>query len=254
MNATAFSITFSANTAPSRAAMISNHVGFRARAAVREVAKVYGLPEQEIKAVTQRMGYYWSIHNLEDSIQHHPVYKDMELKDPWPEIIRLAVKLDGYPRHMSVHCGGIVIVPDRIDRYVPVEPAPKGVPIIQWEKDQAEDAGLIKIDLLGNRSLAVIRDALAAIKENYGIEIDYEQWDPTTDAKTQDLIRRGDTVGVFYVESPVDAAAAAEVPDGRFRSSGDPQLDHTSCGQQVYSRICAAPARRFLPVAASYPG
>jgi error-prone DNA polymerase len=185
-----------------RAAMISNHVGFRARAAVREVAKVYGLPEQEIKAVTQRMGYYWSIHYLEDSLNNHPVYKDMELKDPWPEIIRLAVKLDGYPRHMSVHCGGIVIVPDRVDRYVPVEPAPKGVPIIQWEKDQAEDAGLIKIDLLGNRSLAVIRDALAAVKENYGKEIDYEQWDPTVDVKTQDLIRRGDTIGVFYVESP----------------------------------------------------
>ena len=185
-----------------KAAMISNHVGFRARAAVREVAKVYGLPEQEIKAVTQRMGYYWSIRCLEDSIRHHPIYKDMELKDPWPEIIRLAVKLDGYPRHMSVHCGGIVIVPDRIDRYVPVEPAPKGVPIIQWEKDQAEDAGLIKIDLLGNRSLGVIRDALAAIKENYGTEIDYEQWDPTTDAQTQNLIRKGDTIGVFYVESP----------------------------------------------------
>ncbi len=187
---------------PDRAAMISNHVGFRARAAVREVAKVYGLPEQEIQAVTQRMGYYWSIQHLENSIQKHPVYKDMDLKDPWPEIVRLAVKLDGYPRHLSVHCGGIVIVPDRMDRYVPVEPAPKGVPIIQWEKDQAEDSGLIKIDLLGNRSLAVIRDALAAVKENYGKEIDYAQWDPTTDAKTRDFIRRGDTIGVFYVESP----------------------------------------------------
>ncbi len=185
-----------------RAAMISNHVGFRARAGIREVAKVYGLPEQEIKAVTQRIGYYWSARYLEDSVRNHPIYKDMELKDPWPEIIRMAVKLEGYPRHMSVHCGGVVIVPDRIDRYVPVEPAPKGVPIIQWEKDQAEDAGLIKIDLLGNRSLAVVRDALAAIKENYGKEIDYEQWDPTTDSRTQDLIRRGDTVGVFYVESP----------------------------------------------------
>jgi error-prone DNA polymerase len=185
-----------------RAAMISNHVGFRARAAVREVAKVYGLPEQEIKLVTGRMGYYWSLNHLEDSIQNHPVYKDMDLKEPWPEIIRLATKLDGYPRYLSVHCGGVVVVPDRIDRYVPVEPAPKGVPIIQWEKDQAEDAGLIKIDLLGNRSLAVIRDALSAIKENYGTDIDYEQWDPTEDARTQDLIRRGDTIGVFYVESP----------------------------------------------------
>ncbi len=185
-----------------RTAMISNHVGFRARAAVREIAKVYGLPEAEIKAVTQRMGYYWSIRHLPDFVMHDPVYKDMELKDPWPEIVRLAVRLEGYPRNMSVHCGGVVIVPDRIDCHVPFEPAPKGVRIIQWEKDQAEDAGLVKIDLLGNRSLAVIRDALAAIKENYGVVIEYDRWDPTEDLRTQELIRRGDTVGVFYVESP----------------------------------------------------
>ena len=185
-----------------RAAMISNHVGFRARAAVREVAKVYGLPEQEIKSVTERMGYYWSIRHLPDFVRHDPVYKDMDLKDPWPEIVDWAVKLEGYPRNLSVHCGGVVIVPDRIDRHVPVERAPKGVQIVQWEKDQAEDAGLVKIDLLGNRSLAVIRDALAAVRENCGVEIDYAAWDPTTDPATQELIRRGDTVGVFYVESP----------------------------------------------------
>ncbi len=200
-----------------RAAMISNHVGFRARAAVREVAKVYGIPEQEIQSVTQRMGFFWPLRNLEDSIRRHPAYKDMELKPPWPEIIRLAVRLDGYPRHMSVHCGGVVVAPDRIDRYVPVEPAPKGVPIIQWEKDQAEDAGLIKIDLLGNRSLSVIRDALAAIKENYGREIDDGRWDPTADPKTQDLFRRGDTVGVFYVESPATRQLQRKCRTGDFQ-------------------------------------
>lgn len=185
-----------------RAAMISNHVGFRPRAATREIAKVYGLPEQEISAVTRRMGYYWSLRNLEERMSNNPMYKDIDLKPPWPEIFRLAARLRGFPRHMSVHCGGIVIVPDRIDRYVPVERAPKGLPIIQWEKDQAEDAGLIKIDLLGNRSLSVIRDALAAVHENYGIAIDYDQWDPTEDAATQELFRRGDTIGVFYTESP----------------------------------------------------
>ena len=82
--------------------MISNHVGFRPRAATREIAKVYGLPEQEIKAVTQRMGYYWSLSHLEDTIRNHPVYKDMELKEPWPEIIRLAGKLKGLsPLHVG---------------------------------------------------------------------------------------------------------------------------------------------------------
>jgi error-prone DNA polymerase len=185
-----------------RTAMISNHVGFRSRAGVREIAKVYGLPDAEIKSVTERMGYYWSVRHLPEFVKNDPVYKDMELKDPWPEIIELAVKLEGFPRNLSVHCGGVVIVPDRMDRHVPVERTPKGVQIIQWEKDQAEDAGLVKIDLLGNRSLAVIRDALAAVRENCGVTIEYGTWDPTTDAATQELMARGDTVGVFYVESP----------------------------------------------------
>ncbi len=68
---------------------------------------------------------------------------------------------------------------------MPVEIAAKGVPVIQWEKDQTEEAGLVKIDLLGNRSLAVIRDALAAIQRNTGRKIDYATWDPIDHAATQ---------------------------------------------------------------------
>ena len=78
-----------------------------------------------------------------------------------------------------MHCGGVVIVPDEIRRYVPVEFTAKGLPVIQWEKDQAEEAGLVKIDLLGNRSLAVIRDALEAIVRHTGRTI--EQVDRETD-------------------------------------------------------------------------
>ncbi|MEO7863505.1 MAG: OB-fold nucleic acid binding domain-containing protein [Nitrospirales bacterium] len=74
--------------------------------------------------------------------------------------------------------------------------------MIQWEKDQAEEAGLVKIDLLGNRSLAVIRDALASIKVNTGLAIDYATWDAISDPVTNELIRQGDTMGCFYVESP----------------------------------------------------
>ncbi len=225
-----------------RSAMISNHVGFRARAAVREVAKVYGLPEAEIKAVTRRIGYYWSLGHLPEHMAHNPVYKDMELKDPWPEIVQWAVRLHGYPRNMSVHCGGVVLVPDRIDRYVPVEPAPKGVQIIQWEKDQAEDAGLVKIDLLGNRSLAVIRDCLAAIKENYGVVIDYGRWDPTTDPKTQDFIRRGDTIGVFYVESPAMRQLQQKCRRGDF----DHLVIHSSIIRPAANKYIREYVRRLL--------
>jgi DNA polymerase III alpha subunit len=96
----------------------------------------------------------------------------------------------------------VVLVPDEIRRYVPVETSASGWPVIQWEKDQAEDAGLVKIDLLGNRSLAVIRDALAAVHHNTGRLIDYELWDPISDPVTRELIRRGETMGCFYVESP----------------------------------------------------
>jgi len=103
---------------------------------------------------------------------------------------------------MSVHCGGVVVVPDAMDRYVPVQPAAKGVDVVQWEKDQSEDAGLVKIDLLGNRSLAVIRDACRAVRENGGPDIRFETFRPIDDPAAQDLVRRGDTVGVFYVESP----------------------------------------------------
>ncbi|MBN1154993.1 DNA polymerase III subunit alpha [candidate division KSB1 bacterium] len=185
-----------------RTAMIANHVTFKSRAAVREIAKVYGLPNTEIKTVTDKLSSFYRANRISDIVHSHPVYKHQQFPEPWPEIFELAEKLDGHPRNLSIHCGGVVITPDPIDHYVPMEPMPKGVNIIQWEKDQTEEAGLVKIDLLGNRSLAVIRDALANIAANYNVEIDYATWNPLYDRETRRLIQTGDTIGVFYVESP----------------------------------------------------
>ncbi len=188
-----------------RAAMVSNHLCFRGRAAVREVAKVYGLPEDEIRAVTGRLAHTWQSAPAERMVGEHPLFNDLGeamAREPWPQILRWATRLEGHPRHLSVHCGGVVIVPGAITDHVPVEPAAKGVNVIQWEKDATEESGLVKIDLLGNRSIAVIRDALAAVKAHYGVEIPWERFNPLEDLRTQDLIRRGDTIGVFYVESP----------------------------------------------------
>jgi error-prone DNA polymerase len=189
---------------PERSAMVTNHVGFRLRAAVREVAKVYGIPEGEIKQVTDRLSHLWTWREdtIEAVVDTHPLFKGLTLDPPWPEILRWASRLRGMIRYLSVHCGGVVIVPDALHRYVPVENAPKGVRIIQWEKDQTEDGGLVKMDLLGNRSLAVIRDALDAVRRNTGEVILYQDLNPLDDPATQNLIRRGDTLGVFYIESP----------------------------------------------------
>lgn len=185
-----------------RMASVSNHVGFGGRASVREVAKIYGIPAHEIREVTRRLGYGSRPGRIWERVKQHPRFQGFRLDPPWPEILDLADRLQFLPRHLSVHCGGVVLVPDHISRYVPVQVSAKGTRIIQWEKDQAEKAGLVKIDLLGNRSLAVIRDALAAVERNTGVRLDYAAFDPLDDPATQELLKKGETMGVFYVESP----------------------------------------------------
>ncbi|HEY7727769.1 MAG TPA: DNA polymerase III subunit alpha, partial [Candidatus Eisenbacteria bacterium] len=190
------------NGAPVRAAMVANHVGFRAKGAVHEIAKVYGLPEAEIMNVTKRLSQFWGLEDPLERLDGHPRFKDVDFEPPWPEILAQATALEGHPRHLSVHSGGVVLVPDALSDHVPVEIAPKGVPIVQWEKEQVEDYGLVKMDLLGNRSLAVVRDALAAVAASGGPVLDERLWCPVDDPATQALLARGDSMGVFYVESP----------------------------------------------------
>ena len=189
---------------PERSAMVANHAGFQLRAAVRETAKVYGLPDAEIKRVTDRLSHlwFWGRDSVEDVIAAHPLFRGLDLGPPWPDILKWASRLQGVPRHLSVHCGGVVVAPDGLAARVPVEIAPKGVRIVQWEKDQTEDGGLVKIDLLGNRSLAVVRDSIDAVRRNTGQVIAYETFSPLDDPETRALIAAGDTVGVFYIESP----------------------------------------------------
>jgi error-prone DNA polymerase len=189
-----------------QAAMVANQNTLGLRASIREVAKVYGMPADEIcrtsTLIARRKDFLWFEQAPSAATWARELCASLQLKSPWPDILHAAVLVQNHFRHLSLHCGGIVIVPDEIRRYVPVEIAAKGVPVIQWEKDQTEEAGLVKIDLLGNRSLAVIRDALTAIERNTGRKIDYATWDPITDLATQALIQRGDTIGCFYIESP----------------------------------------------------
>ena len=216
-----------------RLAFISTHTGFRARASVREVAKVYGIPAAEIKEVTRRLSY-WSSRGIQKTVSTHPKFQNFHLDPPWPEILDLASRLESIPRNISTHCGGVVIVPDRVSRYVPVQISAKGVRIIQWEKDQAEKAGLVKIDLLGNRSLAVIRDALEAVRKNTGNRIDYANFNPVDDPQTQKIISQGNTMGVFYLESPAMRLLQAKAARGDFEHA------------VIHSSIIRPAANRFI--------
>jgi len=183
-----------------RAAMVSNHNTFQDRGAIHEVAKVFGLPEAEITEVTKKMGGGYGWLGLE--VTDHPALTDHGFPAPWPKIFSLAKRLEDIPRHLSVHCGGVVITPDVTSHWCPTEVAAKGVRVLQWEKDQTEGSGLVKIDLLGNRSLAVIRDACNAAREHWGAEINFDKENPVDDPATKALMSSGDTMGVFYVESP----------------------------------------------------
>jgi DNA polymerase III alpha subunit len=172
-------------------AFVANHNFLRERQAIREVAKTYGVSGQEITHVLERL--------------HQTGVEKLNAK--WKMIIHHGLKLVGCLHHLSVHCGGIVITPQKINNYAPVQTLPKGYPVIQWEKDQAELRGLVKIDLLGNRSLAVIRDAINSINHNRQMSqeanlLSYDNIEPIGDREVEKLICSGHTVGVFYIESP----------------------------------------------------
>ncbi len=200
-----------------RAAMVCNHVCFKPRMAIRETAKAYGLPGYEISTMTKRLPWFFkrSDISLEEQISRLPSLKDQDFSGPWKEIIATAGGLIGLPRYLSVHPGGVVVTDGPVEDYVPVERAPKGVPIIQWEKDGAEESGLVKIDLLGNRSLGVIRDAIAEIRKN-GTDFSEQYWHPEDDLETKAAVGAGRTMGCFYIESPAMRLLQKKAGSGDF--------------------------------------
>ncbi len=118
------------------------------------------------------------------------------------ELFALAQRLSNLPQHLGIHAGGIVIAPEDIRKHTALYEASKGFVVTHHEMYGVEDAGLIKIDLLGNRSLGVLEDALASLRAR-GITPPVDDFGATTgDARTVAMIRGGNTMGCFYIESP----------------------------------------------------
>jgi DNA-directed DNA polymerase III PolC len=195
-----------------RVAMVSNHVYFQPRGALRDVAMAFGRPEAELKTLARlQRGWDEGLQGIQDN-------------PAWAPVLAQAQALAGHFHQLSVHPGGTVIAPGPLWHHVPTQPAPakEGVSITAWDKDGVEDYGLVKIDLLGNRSLAVVRDALEELgdrsPERPGKPPAAGLWQPRLDPATQDLLARGDSMGVFYVESPATRQLQQRVGKGDFET------------------------------------
>lgn len=151
-----------------KVAMISTTVTFRARSAFRETAKAFGIPSEKISKYSKFIPWT-SAKNLGNLNEKFPEARSLDFsKEPWKRIIEVASRLSGFPRHLSIHPGGIVITPKPMTNYVALEYAKnKGLGLIITQPDMypIEDAGLIKIDLLSQRSLGVLRDTMNAINK-----------------------------------------------------------------------------------------
>ncbi len=187
---------------PERVAMISTHVTFRARSALREVAKVYGLGDREISTISRFMPNIRAS-GLDSVLRDFPEMRGVDLhSEPYCHVLPLATRLAGRPRHLGIHCGGIVIAPTQVDYYTGLQRAAKGFVVTQYDMHPIEAVGLIKIDLLGNRSLGVLEDTLATLREQ-GLKPDLSDHEKVSqDPATNALVQHGETIGCFYIESP----------------------------------------------------
>jgi len=167
------------------AALLATFTTFQGRSVLRELGKVFGLPKSEI-----------------DRIVEHPY--DMRDKD---EITRLIFRYSEYlydrPRNLSIHAGGIVITEKPIYAFTATEIPPKGFPITHFDMYGAADMGIHKFDILSQRGLGHIKDAVEIIQKNTGESIDIRQTASfKKDPKVNALLRRGQCMGCFYIESP----------------------------------------------------
>lgn len=158
-------------------AMVCNINRYRLRSAIRDAGRALGLAP----------------------IQINQLARGGKVRET-SAVYRLAKGLVGIPRHLGVHCGGIVVTPSPVSYIAPLERAAKGVIITQYDKDAAEAIGLVKIDLLGNRALSTVNGAIRIIDHNHGKKCDLD-FDPN-DEKTAHMLSAGDSLGVFQSESP----------------------------------------------------
>ncbi len=181
-----------------RAAIAAAVSTYRPRGALRETGKALGVDPQIVDAVAKSHHWFDTSHDLLARFEESGLDPNQPLIQTWA---RLAAQLLNFPRHLSQHSGGFVISRGKLTRLVPVENA--AMPdrsVIQWDKDDLESLGLLKIDVLALGMLSAIRRALELVSERRGERFDMQDI-PPEESKTYEMISRADTIGVFQIES-----------------------------------------------------
>src|SRR5437870_3807685 len=198
------------------AAMTATVISYRTRSAVREAGKALGLSLEQV----DRLAKLLRAHGYTD--EHDELAAQLRAGGVDPEAPRIGLlveivrRMQGLPRHLGQHTGGMVIAAGRLDEVVPLEPAAMpGRNVIQWDKDDCADLGLIKVDLLGLGMLAALEEAIPLVKAHEGIDVDLAHL-PPDDPQVYAMLQKADTIGVFQVESRAQMATLPRMQPERF--------------------------------------
>jgi len=183
------------------AAMTANVITYRGRMAAREMGKVLGFDEDTVGRLSGLVGR-WEYQDADETLEKQFGYAGFDLRHPrMRKFLELCLAVQDLPRHLGQHSGGMVICQGQLDSVVPLEPASMpGRVVVQWDKEDCADLGIIKVDLLGLGMMAVLEDSITLIRDHYGKEEDLAHL-PADDPEVYAALQKADTVGMFQIES-----------------------------------------------------
>lgn len=186
---------------PHHAAIVGGFNTYQGRSAVADIAKVLGASEFQIRRLTEHVPRTTAAHVAEAVALAQECHESQWNEEPYKTALEMAAFLDGFPRHAKMHPCGVVLSRDPIASLTPTFTSAKGYATTHFDMDAVEQVGLVKMDILAQGGLAVIRDALALLRER-GITPDLENLAPWDDAEIWKMIASGNARGVHHIESP----------------------------------------------------
>ncbi len=195
---------------PHGAGMTANVITYRDRSSAREVGKALGYSPEQVDALSKQLGG-WNFGEIRDPPEELKGEIAAAGLDPDERrarhFLRLFLQIQNLPRHLGQHSGGIVVAAGRLDEVVPLEPASMpGRVVVQWDKDDCADLGIVKVDLLGLGMLAAIEEMIPMIRTHEKREVDLAHL-PQDDPAVYRMLNAADTVGLFQVESRAQMAS-----------------------------------------------